>query len=149
MNTNDEQMNKDIALDKLIVLIKSVPGGSRAHIITLSKDGRLSYKIGSIEDLSAFNENKIEIDKSYKKIRKQLTNVEIQEIKGYLSADKAMIYNDTKTVKDNFQYLLFVNGDKKAFVYEKNFDDYPENFRKIITFLLEKTGTLYKIPEMS
>lgn len=53
----------EIVIDKELCSIKSIPGGSRAHIFLVSKKGELSYCIGQVLN---FEYGKFDVDKKYK-----------------------------------------------------------------------------------
>jgi hypothetical protein len=136
-------------MNKNIILIKTIPGGSRGHIISISKKGRLTYRIGSISDLKSYNTDFITYDEKYKTTESQFNQSEVLELEGLTKEKKALSFKDELVVKDSWQYYLYLNGELIAFGYEKNFKTYPSNLKFIINMILKETGKLNKIPGMS
>ena len=128
--------------------MKTIPGGSRAHIIMLSKSGVLSYNVGSLSNLDEFSLNNVIVNDDFKEIEINLNEDDIELINNLIFKN-AQPYKDSVVVKDNMQYYLYFDGVKNAFGYEKNIESYPNDLKKLISFLLEKIGSLHKISGMS
>jgi len=144
-----ERNESTFMLDQQISLVKTVPGGSRAHIIQISRKGELCYKIGAISVLDKYDNKNIVFDGGYKEIKKTLNSNTIKDLNSLMQNTTRLHYNDPSIVKDNFQYFLYLDGHKKAFGYELHFDNYPSNLKYLISTILKETGKLYRIPGMS
>jgi len=125
-----ERNESTFMLDQQISLVKTVPGGSRAHIIQISRKGELCYKIGAISVLDKYDNKNIVFDGGYKEIKKTLNSNTIKDL-------NSLMQNTT------------LDGHKKAFGYELHFDNYPSNLKYLISTILKETGKLYRIPGMS
>ena len=136
-------------LKKEVTLIKSVPGGSRAHIITISRTGKLTYNVGSVSHLERFDWEFVKIDKQYSTVNVQITLAESDKINRLVENEKTLSYNDKTIVKDNLQYYIYLNARKIAFGYERNFDKYPPNLKLLIDSVIKQIDMLYKISGMS
>lgn len=134
---------------KNLTLIFSISGGTRAHIISVNSENELSYKIGSFYVSDSLNESKIKYNNDYKEIRKKLSDVETERIRNYYLNKNSLLFNDTKVVKDSWEYYLYINGEKIAFGRKFNFDNFPLELKEFINYILDITGKLYDIPGMS
>lgn len=148
-SNSSAQKSKIYMLEKEIILIKAIPGGSRAHIITVAPNGLLSYVVGSIPEVNKYDSATVVVDENYPKIRVQLSQAEIADLGGLVKDEGSLEFVDTSVVKDNLQYHLFLNSQKKAFGYEANFNEYPSALQAVIIQLLNYTGKLYKIAGMA
>lgn len=148
-NAQHKEAKDKVMLNKEIVLIKTIPGGSRSHIIILSADGELKYNVGAMSELDIYDFKNVKIDSSYSQKAVVLNSSEISEINNLISLVKKSPYKDSLVVKDNMQYYVYFDGEKKMFGYEKNFSDYPKEWRDLISYLLKVVGKLHKIPGMS
>lgn len=144
-----ERKLKHINDMKNITLIFSVSGGTRAHIISINSENELSYRVGSFYVKDSLNEPIIKYNNDYKEINKTLSKVEAKKIRYYYLNKNSLSFNDTKVVKDSWEYYLFINGKKIAFGRKFNFDDFPLKLKESINYILELTGKLYDIPGMS
>jgi len=127
-----------------VVLIKTIPGGSRAHIISFTPDGTIKYKVGAIEKLGS-DLGKIEIDKSFGEKTIFLNNKDLIKINNLISLAKSSSYFDQQIVKDNMQFYIYIGGKKKFFGYEKNFNKFPKEWKDVLNFLLNTVGKPHKI----
>lgn len=134
---------------KNLTLIFSVSGGTRAHIISINSENELSYKIGSFYVRDSLNESKIKYNNDYKEIRKKLSDNEAEKIRNYYLNKSSLLFNDTKVVKDSWEYYLYIDGEKIAFGRKFNFDNFPLELKEFINYILDITGRLYDIPGMS
>ena len=134
---------------KEITLIFSVSGGTRAHIINISKNNELTYRIGSFRATDNFDLSKVKWSDNYEEIKKQLNNEEIEKLKSYCSHKEYLIFNDSKIVKDSWEYYLYIDGNKVAFGRKFNYKDFPAELKNFISYILGITGKLYDIPGMS
>lgn len=134
---------------KELTLIVSVSGGTRAHIINIGQNNELTYRIGSFSVKDNFDLSEVKWNDNYKEIKKQLNNEEIEKIKNYCSHQENLIFNDSKIVKDSWEYYLYINGDKVAFGRKFNYEDFPKELKNFISYILGITGELYDIPGMS
>lgn len=128
-----------------ITLIYSISGGTRAHIISINSKNEVLYKVGSFYPSNNLDSSNLVYKEEYKEVKKRILNSDVKKIKEcYLKKD-GMLFNDTKIVKDSWEYYLYINGEKKAFGREFNFDDFPEEFKEIINNILRVTGKLHSI----
>lgn len=134
-------------IDKEFCLIKSIPGGSRAHIFFISEKGELSYSIGKVLD---FEYGKFTIDEEYK-VKTIMLNPEEKEILSvsFSEISKDSVYKDTSVVKDDWQYSLYLDSVQKGFWYSKNTEKIPKELKEITFFIENKVGRLHKLPGTS
>jgi hypothetical protein len=135
-------------LENEIVLLKSAPGGSRAHIMILSKNGSLKYCIGATKDLSSFKIDSVVKDKNYRERAFLLKNEEMLKI-NELIISNGIAFSDSTSIRDSWEYYVYVNGKKIAFGHEKNLNNFPQALRELIALVLHKTGRLYKLPTLA
>lgn len=139
------RINKNKKINSDIMLIKAIPGGSRAHIIAISQSGVLSYNIGSFSNLERIA---LHLDKNYKERVKIL-----KEEKLYLLSNNlqriSTTYADLKVVKDSWQYYLLIDGKIVFFGYENNQQYFPKEYRDLIIIILKNSHRFYKISGMT
>ena len=149
LHSGTSENTPDFMINKEIILVKTIPGGSRAHIIHISEKGNLSYRIGSILNLDEYENKDVVFDKKYKEVKTNLDSKIVSALVDLLEDEKSLSYFDKSVVKDNLQYYLYLNNEKKSFGYENNFNEYPVNLKSLINLILKETGRLHKIPGMS
>lgn len=149
--TRDKENRETMEQSKIkeLILIISVSGGTRAHIIDIGQNNELTYRIGSFSVADDFDLSKVKWNDNYKVIKKQLNNEEIGKIKSYCSRKEDLIFNDPKIVKDSWEYYLYIDGNKVAFGRKFNYEDFPTELKNFINYILGITGKLYDIPGMS
>lgn len=134
---------------KNLILVLSVSGGTRAHIININSKNELSYRVGTFYIDDSSSEPKIEYDDRYKEIRKKLSEIEANKISDYYLDENSLSFMDTKIVKDSWEYYLYIDEKKMAFGRRLNFDDFPLKLKEFINYILGITGNLYDISGMS
>lgn len=134
---------------KNLTLIYSVSGGTRAHIISINSKNELNYKVGSFYTNNDLDSAKIVYNENYKEVKKTLSDIDVKRINEYYLNKDKLFFNDPKIVKDSWEYYLYIDGKKVAFGRKFNYEDFPEELKKITKYILEITGKLYNIPGMS
>ncbi len=129
-----------------ILLIISAGGGTRAHIIRINSNNELCYQVGSV---NLDNLLDITYDTAFKTISKSLSETDEKIFLSFLSKKDQLYLDDADTIKDVWEYHLFINDERIIFGNKYNFDDYPDIIKEFITFILNKTGALYELPGLS
>lgn len=149
-NTPEEKQTlntEKIPFMKDLVLV--VSNGSRAHIININSLNELSYKVGSFFVCDRLEENSFVYNENYKERKKELSDSQSKTIIDYCQDSCQLSYNDKKVVKDSWEYYLFINKHQISYGREANFNDFPQELKELITFILNTTGDLYNIGGMS
>ena len=91
----------------------------------------------------------ITYDTAFKTISKSLSETDEKIFLSFLSKKDQLYLDDADTIKDVWEYHLFINDERIIFGNKYNFDDYPDIIKEFITFILNKTGALYELPGLS
>jgi hypothetical protein len=145
--TTTKLKKEEIVIEKELCLIKSIPGGSRAHIFLVSKKGELSYCIGQVLN---FENGKFDTDEKYKVKTAILNSQEMEVLKtSFLKISENFEYKDTLIVKGNWQYSLYLDKVKKGFWYSNNKEEIPRELKEITDIVENKIRVLHKLPGTS
>ncbi|MBQ6286591.1 MAG: hypothetical protein IJK73_02915 [Bacteroidales bacterium] len=132
-----------------LLFIISVPGGTRAHIITINSNYELCYQVGSYNSDGKLDSIIIKYNTEYEPILNSLSEIDVEILKSFYANKNQYYLNDTTIIKDAWEYRLYMNGDRIISGNTHNFDDYPDIIKDFIMFILYKAGVLYEIPGMS
>jgi len=136
-------------LSNEITLIKTSPGGGRAHVIYISRDGSYTYKIVAISDLDSFD-GTCRKDTTYKEMTGKLTQSQRDEIQDFMSQASGIdVIRSNDIIKDAWEYHLYIDNKRIVRVYDANSPGVPVYLRETIKLILALPGDLYELPEFS
>jgi hypothetical protein len=144
-------------LPKEIVIVIGRGGSNYGHIISINKKGSIQYGVGSSfiktdesgDMTEAFNPDLIKYDERYSKKQKQLSAENITKLAELISDEEKLRRFDEKgSVKDDYEYCVYLDKKNVAFGYRINMPDFPKNLRSLINLILDEIE-IHELPGMA
>jgi hypothetical protein len=150
-----KKLSDETKLSKEIFVMIGRGGCCNGHIISINRDGKIRYLVGSYsipsekwEMPEIYDSQRIKPLSTYKPKDLNLSKEKIKRLEQLIGNEEKLRFKEDVIVTDDYLYSIYLDNKKIAFGYESRMKEFPANLAALVDFIRSEVE-LYELPGMA